>query len=124
MLLAGGTVGTAMAAQGEYQRLDDVEQDLPPGEEEEEELLHVTEGLQGGGSCQGRGGAGPAGRVQMLLEGIQVCQRSPGLATEGFGLLGVGETLPGRSKPCWRGSRSCQGGSGCLEGSGHYCGWV
>ncbi|XP_074708323.1 autophagy-related protein 9B isoform X2 [Strix uralensis] len=34
----------AMAAQGEYRRLEDFEEDSPPGEEEL--LVHVTEGLQ------------------------------------------------------------------------------
>lgn len=37
----------AMAEQGEYHRLEDFEEDSPPGEEEL--LVHVTEGLQGSG---------------------------------------------------------------------------
>lgn len=36
-----------MAEQGEYHRLEDLEEDSPPGEEEL--LVHVTEGLQGSG---------------------------------------------------------------------------
>lgn len=44
-----------MAAQGEYQRLEDGEEESPPGEEEL--LLHVTEGLQGAGG-QHPGGPG------------------------------------------------------------------
>lgn len=43
-----------MAAQAEYHRLEDYEEDSPPGEEEL--LVHVTEGLQGGGTPIGKGG--------------------------------------------------------------------
>lgn len=43
-----------MAAQAEYHRLEDYEEDSPPGEEEL--LVHVTEGLQGGGTPSGTGG--------------------------------------------------------------------
>lgn len=44
-----------MAAQAEYHRLEDYEEDSPPGEEEL--LVHVTEGLQGGGTPRWPGGA-------------------------------------------------------------------
>lgn len=45
-----------MAAQGEYRRLEDFEEDSPPGEEEL--LVHVTEGLQGSGGKTLPGGPG------------------------------------------------------------------
>lgn len=54
-----------MEAQGEYRRLEDFEEDSPPGEEEL--LVHVTEGLQGSGV------QGLPGRVSRPAWGVQVC---------------------------------------------------
>ncbi|KAJ7411790.1 Autophagy-related protein 9A [Willisornis vidua] len=45
----------------EYQRLEDCEEDSPPGEDEEELLLHVTEGPTGTGVLPSRGPGGPCG---------------------------------------------------------------